>query len=69
MILLRSREETSISAILLLITCFIQDVAIEYCFKEYIQEFEFIKQEDGDFFSVPNIKYEKAIEVYKSLYK
>lgn len=64
LITIRSRKETSISAILLLVVAYINEVVLEYSFKEYISDFEFIKYENNRYSALINSRYQKGLKVY-----
>ena len=69
LVTLRSRDESSISALLLLIVCYIHEVVLEYSFKEYIHKFDLLSFENSVCCATLPERYKEFIELYKIIYK
>lgn len=70
MVINRSRSLTLISAQMVYILCYIHEIVLEYAFKKYLTEFEFIKKNENKWSSVPNKNYSEEISnLMKSIKK
>lgn len=63
----RSREQSSVSALLLLIICYIHEVVLEFSFKEYIDKFDFLTEENSTFKALLPERYENYITIFKEV--